>query len=479
MIALKKGVPRIHYYNQDFVDVYVRSWNLIDSNWVRGTKESGMDTTMFHDKNHDELSIVKACFSSFYLVYSNRVYSSSATLDVFYAKQEPSGAIRSCYSLSTGQAILKDDNPLGLCPPIFSWVEYDIYHKNGAKKRVKDVLPILNDYFNWLDQVAFDETIGLYHAPLAATMMPDCKPRANAVYMVDFNCQQALNALYMSYLADIMNDKELSFRYKKRYFMLKTKINAMMWNENVGFYYDLDEDTKQIPARTLAAYWALLAELPTEENADRLIEHLHDEKGFATLNPFPSIAVDEEHFSLHGNGFNGGVYPELTYMVIKGLEKFKKFEFAREAAAKHIYFILDRLHLEGDETGHFWSCYQPMSDGIAHVGAGEVNLNKKDDLSMVCLATITLMIENIVGLIISLPRKTVDWIVPTLELMGIENLSLKRNTISILCVKNHRQSWEIRLKSEKLYYFTVNLVKIKKKTLPIPSGQCSMLIEKL
>lgn len=94
---------------------------------------------------------------------------------------------------------------------------------------------------------------------------------------------------------------------------------------------------------------------------------------------------------------------------------------------------------------------------------------------MVCLATITLMIENIVGLIISLPRKTVDWIVPTLELMGIENLSLKRNIISILCVKNHRQSWEIRLKSEKLYYFTVNLVNIKRRRFPFLLGnvQCS------
>jgi neutral trehalase len=88
------------------------------------------------------------------------------------------------------------------------------------------------------------------------------------------------------------------------------------------------------------------------------------------------------------------------------------------------------------------------------------------------------MIENIVGLLISLPRKTVDWIVPTLELMGIESLSLKRNDITILSNKSNR-GWEIRLESEKLYYFTINILGQKKKTLPIPSGKCSMLIEKL
>ena len=90
-----------------------------------------------------------------------------------------------------------------------------------------------------------------------------------------------------------------------------------------------------------------------------------------------------------------------------------------------------------------------------------------------------LMIEDIIGLDVSLPRKTVNWTVPNLEVMGIENLSLKRNLITILSNKNTR-GWEIRLESEKLYYFTIEILdEKKKKTLPIPSGKCSMLIDKL
>jgi neutral trehalase len=90
-----------------------------------------------------------------------------------------------------------------------------------------------------------------------------------------------------------------------------------------------------------------------------------------------------------------------------------------------------------------------------------------------------MMIEDIIGLDVSLPRKTVNWMVPNLEVMGIENLSLKRNLITILSNKNAR-GWEIRLESEKLYYFTIEIIdEKKKKTLPIPSGKCSMLIDKL
>jgi neutral trehalase len=94
------------------------------------------------------------------------------------------------------------------------------------------------------------------------------------------------------------------------------------------------------------------------------------------------------------------------------------------------------------------------------------------------LTTISLMLENIIGLNISLPRKTVDWTIPTLEAMGIGDLALKRNLISILCAKSNR-GWEVHLESEKLYYLTIDLFGARSKTLPIPSGKCSILVDKL
>ena len=104
---------------------------------------------------------------------------------------------------------------------------------------------------------------------------------------------------------------------------------------------------------------------------------------------------------------------------------------------------------------------------------------KRRFMSSTGLVSITMMIEDIIGLDISLPRKTVNWVMPSLEAMGIEHLSLKRNMITILSNKTDR-GWEIRLESEKLYYFTIEILdEQKKKTLPIPSGKCSMLIDKL
>ena len=475
MNVVKKEPPSVHYYDQDFVDIYDKSWAWIRDSWAKGGAASDFQKPFFHHLSSPTIHQFDACMASFFLVYSNAVYSPLTLIDNFYQKQEEDGAIRGEYDIETGQPVFRPGNPDGIHPPLFSWVEFNIYHKLGAKRRIKEVLPFLEKHFSWLE-TNFKKENGLYSVPLAATLMEN-SPRENSVYPVDFNAQQAMNALYLSALGDILNDKDLAFRYKRAYYSLKTRINSQMWNEEDGFFYDLDEAEKQIKVRHIGAYWTLLAEIPHEDRAERLIGHLKDEKEFGTPNPFPTLSASHPAFSKKGNGYRGSVFPALTFMVIKGLEKFGKYELAREAAIKHIYYILDTLHPDAKEKGSLWEAYQPMQDGPA-TWDGREDFNRSNYLHQAGLSSIALMIENVVGLYISLPRKTVDWKVPILELMGIENLSLKRNFITILSSKSGR-GWEIRLESEKLYYFTIDILNKKKKTLPIPSGKCSMLLEKL
>jgi neutral trehalase len=472
----KKDFPKVHFYDQDFVDIYDRTWTWIQDFWVQPDKETGFGKEKLFQSPEDKiLNQFDAIFSSFFMVYSNRIYPCHPQLDAFYAKQEESGAIRWKYNIETGKPVFGSDNPEGIGMPLFAWAEYNIYHKIANKKRVKDVLPILQRYFAWVE-TTFKQPNGLYAVPLAATTMED-SPRQAARYPVDFNTAMAINALYMSALGDIMNDKEVSFQYKRAYFSIKTRVNSMMWNPDEGFYYDLDAKEKQLKVKTIAAFWPLLAEIPNEDKAEKLIAHLTNPAEFGVEHPFPSLAANEKGYSLQGNGHNGSVFPPLNYMVIKGLEKYSRHELARECAIRHMYYLLDSLTPEGAKTATVWEAYKPQSEGPA-AWPGKSGRPRAQHLAGAGLSTIALMIENIVGLEISLPRKTVDWMIPSLEIMGIENLSLKRNMITILSNKLVR-GWEIHMESEKLYYFTINIIGKKKKTLPIPSGKCSMLIEKL
>ena len=471
----REAIPSIHFYDQDFVDLYDRSWVWIDEFWKKGTEENGFVRNYVSYNDQKTFDLFSCCLSSLFLNYSNQTYSPFDMIDFFYSKQEPNGAIRSQYSVENGAPVLSEDNPEGIVLPLFAYVEFLFYHKIGNKKRLKDIVPILENYFNWIKEM-FQKENGLFSVPISACLTGNV-PREKTVYPVDFNTLMALNALYMSNIGDILNDKELSFRYKRLYFSLKTRINNLMWDQDTGFYHDLDAQQQRLPLKMIGAYWTFLAEIPNDERAARMIEYLKDPEVFGTDNPFPSVSVDSPCYKENVQGYCGAVVPSNIYCVVKGLEKYGEYVFARECAIRHVYFILDTLHPGEEVQGDVWEAYLPTKEGTPASDGNE--FPRKKFLPQVCLVTITMMIEDIIGLDVSLPRKTVNWMVPNLEVMGIENLSLKRNLITILSNKNAR-GWEIRLESEKLYYFTIEIIdEKKKKTLPIPSGKCSMLIDKL
>ncbi|MDR2510338.1 MAG: hypothetical protein LBC77_06815 [Spirochaetaceae bacterium] len=476
----RKDFPRIHFYDQDFVDIYDRTWAWIQDCWDKGPEGAAITGKFFSYPGNMSLNQTDAIFSSFFLVYSNRIFQANPTLDAFYERQEKNGAIRCSYNIATGEPEPVENNPEAIGIPLFAWAEYNLYHKAANKKRIKEVLPILDRYNAWIEST-FKQENGLYEAPWTCTEMFNA-PREKTVYSVDFNSMVAINVLYMAAISDILNDKDSSFRYKKQYFSLKTRINSLMWDGDDGFYYDLDKNGKQIKVKTLASYWTLLAEIPNEDKAEQLIAKLQDPLAFGAPHPFPSVSMDEKCFSASGDGYRGSVFPHLNFMVIKGLERYQRWDFARECSIRHLYFILDSVsHDDSGSKGVLYEAYQPMKEGPAEWSSPKEAAQwfpRKQYLTFDALSTICLTVENVVGLTISLPRKTVDWIIPNMEIMGIENLSLKKNLITILSNKSGR-GWEIRMESEKLYYFTINILNKKKKTLPIPSGRCSMLIDKL
>jgi len=472
----KKDFPKIHFYDQDFVDIYDKTWNWLSDSWIDPkTGELSSDGYFAYPADAQvTINQSESIFSTFFLVYSNKNYVAENNLDFLYGKQEADGAIRWKYDVKTGAPIVDNENPEGIGLPLFAWAEFNLYHKLANKRRVKEVMPVLQKYMEWID-AKFKKENGLYSVPAKACGMEN-SPRSGTFYPVDFNACMAINALNMSSLGDILNDKELSFQYKRMYFSLKTRINSYMWNAETGFYHDLADDESQLPAKTIAGFWPLLAEIPNADKADNLVAHLSNPATFGSEHPFPTLSADNAEFSEEGNSYCGSVYPAFNFMIIKGLEKYQRYDLARECAIRHLYFVLEALQPADGSKGDLYEAYLPTKEGAAKLANGE--LARKHYMITIGLSTIALMIENVIGLSISLPRKTVDWIIPNLEIMGIEKLSLKRNLITILSHKTPR-GWGIQMESEKLYYFTINILDQKKKTLPIPSGKCSMLIDKL
>ena len=85
----KRDFPRIHFYDQDFVDIYDKTWAWIQDYWiVPTTKENSTDGYFIYPQD-DKLILdqLESIFSSFSLVYSNRNYPAYQNIDYFYKRQ--------------------------------------------------------------------------------------------------------------------------------------------------------------------------------------------------------------------------------------------------------------------------------------------------------------------------------------------------------------------------------------------------------
>ena len=169
----KHDFPKIHFYDQDFVDIYNKTWNWLADYWISpSTGEVSPDGYFIYPVDGKYiLDQSESIFSSFFLVYSNRNYPANKNLDYFYAQQEENGAIRWKYDTATDKALVDSQNPEGIGLPLFAWAEYNLYHKSANKRRVKEVMPILCKYMEWIDHT-FKQENGLYSVP------PECSTRS-------------------------------------------------------------------------------------------------------------------------------------------------------------------------------------------------------------------------------------------------------------------------------------------------------------
>jgi neutral trehalase len=132
----KKDFPKVRFYDQDFVDIYDKTWTWIQEFFFdpKTVTRSSDGCFLYHDQDIADgpkrgaqvnypfhVDQMEAIFSTFFLVYSNRHFTPSEDLDFIYARQEPSGAIRWRYDARTRQPIFTQDNPQGVGLPMFAW----------------------------------------------------------------------------------------------------------------------------------------------------------------------------------------------------------------------------------------------------------------------------------------------------------------------------------------------------------------------
>ncbi|MFZ0391000.1 MAG: trehalase family glycosidase [Calditrichia bacterium] len=469
------------------VDLYWKAWELLQAKISDGTAKNGF-VDAYLDEGFNELIYQwDTCFMALFAMYGGDEIPAMASLDNFYRLQREDGWICRVYRESDGQPAEQPsmEEPM-INPPLFAWVEWKYFLLTGDSSRFKTVLPVLDAYFNWIDENCRGNgaAAGLYYNTHLGSGM-DNSPRSGIEQggWVDLSSQMALFAKHMFLMARQAGADSLTTRYEKQYRLLNRIINGKLWDGRQNFYYDLSAQNQKMPVKTAAAFWPLLSETATLPQARALAVHLKDSSEFYRKHLFPSLSADHPQYKPLGQYWQGGVWAPVNYMIIKGLDMYPLRELAAEAAFNHvenIYKVYRNFTPQpgqiapeerDDNYATIWECYAPDTLQPATRWDGKY-LSRQDFVGWSGLGPVALLLENIIGLQPSAPSDELYWNLRLRERHGVENYRFGDNRVDIICEENNLpvNSARIRIDSSSSFRLVMSTQAGQREFL-VPAGE--------
>lgn len=479
----------------DYIECYWRTWEIAYSNTHVPTPESGFVSNFIDAAFNDKIFLWDTAFMTMFCNLAHPYIPGIRSLDNFYCKQLDDGEIAREYVTKTGEEFYKwvnaERKPLhsffhnhykhrglaqindldyevmfkpdlgrvvgnppylrldNLNHPIAVWAELESFKQTGDRNRLELVWEPLLRYYDALRYHLYNH-YGLFVTDWASM---DNSPRNKYLGSgVDISCEMVLVARNLIEIASILIAKKIeegaiaeADRLAEQVASLgqdaKTfsdAINKLMWDPDTGFYYDVMNDGKRAPVKTIAAYWSLLAGVAGEDQAAKLVEWLNDPNTFNRKHRVPVCAADEPGYDPRGGYWRGSVWAPTNTMVIRGLEKYGYHELATEIALNH----LDNVVKVFQDTGTIWENYPPDS-----IDSG--NADKKDFVGWSGIAPTLYLLEHAIGLKGDAVNNELTWrLQPGKGTVGCKRYWFAGKTVDLIAKEEANGRYRINVSSD-------------------------------
>lgn len=497
----KAKIPKVIFEeNPEYLELYDRAWELAHEHIL---ELPGMPQTPYMDEGFliTDIWIWDTCFMLFFCKYAPDIFPGIESLNNFYeplhgGKTLPETEV---YGIEERTGY-KDGSRVQVKihipdnPPLFAWAEYAYALMTGDRRHLEELLlekKYLQRHFEFLESLKETGFVTDYtHAPSCLVKHEhgyfweggrsgmDNTPRGrigkNAVkerpnnpdmLWIDAIAQQGLSALCISEIAQIIGEKNLAAQWRKIYESFKNKVNDLYWDEDDGIYYDIHYRTlEKIKCLTPASFWPMLAQMPTEKQAEKMCNAIRDKNKLGGQVPWTTLGKTDPDFAADGNYWRGSLWLPTAYMGIKSLEKYGKFDLANETARKVVHHMYRTFK---EYTPHtIWECYDPVKPAPSTFRGKRV---RPDFCGWSALGPICLFIENVIGLTgADAFKNTLVWNLPP-EIkgeIGVTGYSFG-NVVTDVVYCNGR----IRTRSNVPYSLIVN-----GKTCPVTAGDNSFTV---
>ena len=435
----------------EWVELYEFAWRVAARNVRFSRGRWHMDAAWDAARNYQW--VWDTCFMVLYCRYANGQFPGVPSLDNFYEMQRDDGYIGMTYDMTTGE----EPWPDRINPPLFAWVEWEHYRATGDASRFARAVPHIEKLMEWIDanrrtrphrrNHAIDadheslgdsgDTFQLYYFEDCGSSGMDDSPRtprypdAGQFFdWIDLSSQMALSFRMLANMHRVLENPERSAYWTARAEEISRLINEELWCARTRFYHDRTLPKNFVTCKTAAGFWPLLAGICPEERRDALVEHLRDEREFNRPTPVPTLSADDPNYDEDGTYWLGGVWAPTNYMITRGLMLSGRGDAAHEIAMRYLG-ALARTYADF-EPHTLWECYAPERDrpGLA---AYTRELVKPDFVGWTGAGPISMLIENIIGLDVDAPARTVTWDIRLAEENGVRRLRIGDGMADFRC----------------------------------------------
>jgi len=296
----------------------------------------------------------------------------AGTLDTFYALQDEDGFICREYTRE-GKSCWDKRHPWAYNPPILAWAEVEMFRAGRSDtNRLARVYPHLEAFHACYDR-NLKRADGLYFGDIIGGGMDDVprwpygwektkdvsggiaatKEMIDAAVRekfwgwmkgkawkhgwnrqsgwVDMSAQMAFDCLNLAEIAEAIGRPDAAAKWRREHARIRELVNRFCWDEERGFYFDYTTEGGIIPRHTVAAFWTLLARIPSAAQAAKMVKTFDDPKLFGTPVPVASMAPASKDYYAYGY-WRGQSWPPTTYMTLRGLRAYGYDDLAARLA---------------------------------------------------------------------------------------------------------------------------------------------------
>jgi len=208
------------------------------------------------------------------------------------------------------------------CPPVFAWSAWRIHEAGAGTDFLREVYPGLQRLYDYWWETNAVEPVGLFTGGFLGM---DNLPRGDGKAQADASGWMAFFARHLAKIAEVLGDTAAAARYKEDVERIAAAVNATLWSEGAGFYFDLDRDGF-IPTKSYSGLIPLIAGIVPADRAERVLAALRDPQQMLSRYGVRSVSAKSGIYQPGyakqqgvNSNWRGPVWVPINYLLVEAL----------------------------------------------------------------------------------------------------------------------------------------------------------------